>query len=108
MSGGFFFCAAFPELLVASAVLYEACVKGLRTINPNLVFNSSLPRNNAGKVNVAQEVVKAITEAGFRGDLSYSALMYPNEGDTRNILMWLNQNVKVRAFLLFCFCSYTS
>ncbi len=76
-------------------MLYEACVKGLRTINPNLVFNSSMPRNNASKVNVSQEVVRALLDAGFRGDLSYSALMYPNEGDTRSILMWLNQNVKM-------------
>lgn len=53
-----------------------------------------MPRNNAAKVNVLQQVVKAIIDAGFRGDLSYSALMYPNEGDTRSILMWLNQNVK--------------
>ncbi len=75
-------------------MLYEACVKGLRTINPDHVFNASLPRNNAAKVNACQEVVKTIIEAGFRGDLSYSALMYPNEGDTRNILMWLNQSVK--------------
>jgi hypothetical protein len=70
-------------------------VKALRTINSNLVFNSSLPRNNASKVNVCQQVIKSLNDCGFRGDVSYSALMYPNEGDTRTLLMWLNQNVRI-------------
>lgn len=79
---------------IDAQLLYEACVKGLRTINSNLVFNSTMPRNNASKVNAATQVMKALQDSGLRADMSYSALMYPNEGDTRTILMWLNQNVK--------------
>ena len=76
--------------------LYQACVRGLKTINPDVVFNSTMPRGNAAKVNVCQQVLSALETAGFRNaSISYSALLYPNEGDSRTILMWLNQNVKI-------------
>lgn len=53
-----------------------------------------MPRNNASKVTMCSQVVKALQDAGYRGEVAYSALMYPNEADTRSILLWLNQNVR--------------
>ena len=80
---------------IPSQVLYEACVKGLKTMG-GVIFNSSMPKSGASKVNVCSQVLAALETAGFRnGLLTYSAILYPNEGDTRTLLMWLNQNVKI-------------
>ncbi len=82
---------------VPSAALYEVCVRGLRTISPDVLLNTTMPRSNASKITALEHVVRALVAAGYRGDLSYSALMYPNEGDTRALLLWLNQNIKTIA-----------
>ncbi len=82
---------------VPSAALYEVCVRGLRTISPDVLLSTTMPRSNASKITALEHVVRAFVAAGYRGDLSYSALMYPNEGDTRALLLWLNQNIKTIA-----------
>jgi len=69
---------------VANAVL--ALVKA---IDPSQPFPRSLPRQMSQKVNICSEVAQYIKGLGYKGDLGYHELVYPNEATTRQILRFL-------------------
>ena len=54
--------------------LYQACVRGLKTINPDVVFNSTMPRGNAAKVNVCGGAISIGHPFGMTGSRQVDAL----------------------------------
>eukprot|EP01098_Paradermamoeba_levis_P011728 TRINITY_DN5047_c0_g1_i1.p1 TRINITY_DN5047_c0_g1~~TRINITY_DN5047_c0_g1_i1.p1 ORF type:complete len:602 (+),score=239.34 TRINITY_DN5047_c0_g1_i1:128-1933(+) len=64
-------------------------IKAIAAIDENKKFALPLPRNMSQKVNLCSEIASAIKEIGFKGDLSYHHLLYPNEADSRRLLIFL-------------------
>lgn len=50
---------------------------------------ASLPRGMSQKVNATSELANLIKQNGYKGDLGYHQLMYPNVNDLRRLFMWL-------------------
>lgn len=50
-----------------------------------------LPRHMSARVNACTTMATSIKEMGYRGELSYHQLLYPNENDVRHVLMWLSK-----------------
>jgi len=62
------------------AIIYQACVAYVRLIDPSRELPAeTLPRNMSAKVGACTALATAIKELGFRGDLGYHQLLYPNE-----------------------------
>ena len=51
----------------------------------------------SARVSVCTNVATTIKDMGYRGDLGYHQLLYPNEADTRNCIMFLAKNVPEEA-----------
>eukprot|EP01097_Dermamoeba_algensis_P005936 TRINITY_DN3732_c0_g2_i1.p1 TRINITY_DN3732_c0_g2~~TRINITY_DN3732_c0_g2_i1.p1 ORF type:complete len:501 (-),score=213.87 TRINITY_DN3732_c0_g2_i1:806-2269(-) len=71
----------------------QAVVLALGAIDEKKKFPLPLPRNMSQKVNVCSEIAKSIKELGFKGEVSYHHLLYPNEIDTRRLLIFLVENI---------------
>jgi hypothetical protein len=69
---------------VANAVL--AC---MRLIDTERAYPKLIPRNMAQKVNVCSDVATRIKQLGYKGELSYDDLVYPNQRSSRDILQFL-------------------
>jgi len=79
------------------AWVYQACVAYLKAIDPEKEFPENLPRHMSARVSVCTNVASTIKDMGYRGDLGYHQLLYPNEADTRNCIMFLAKNVPEEA-----------
>lgn len=76
-----------------AANVYEAVVKSLAKIEETAdqKFPSTLPQNLSLSVNACSELANAIKGLGIRGDVGYHCILYPNEADTRRILLFLEE-----------------
>jgi len=79
------------------AWVYQACVAYLKVIDPEKEFPDALPRHMSARVSVCTNVASVIKDMGYRGDLGYHQLLYPNESDTRSCIMFLAKNVPEEA-----------
>lgn len=52
-----------------------------------------LPPSLSARFNVAQRLAQLIKEGGYKGDLGYQNFLYPNERDSRNLLMHLVEHL---------------
>eukprot|EP01112_Ceratiomyxa_fruticulosa_P008695 TRINITY_DN2252_c0_g1_i1.p1 TRINITY_DN2252_c0_g1~~TRINITY_DN2252_c0_g1_i1.p1 ORF type:complete len:627 (-),score=155.13 TRINITY_DN2252_c0_g1_i1:559-2439(-) len=78
-----------PELV------YKACLCYLRLIDEAKAepFPEGLPRGMSSRVNTASNLTTVIKGLGYKAELSYHQLLYPNAIDLRKLLMWLQQAV---------------
>ncbi|KAF2077559.1 hypothetical protein CYY_001177 [Polysphondylium violaceum] len=76
-------------------LLYKCILAYLKVINENKVTNltSTLPKNMSSRVNSWSLIANLIKDLGYRADLSFHNLLYPNINDTRRILIFLGQNL---------------
>ncbi|KYQ90649.1 hypothetical protein DLAC_09283 [Tieghemostelium lacteum] len=74
---------------------YEFIISYLRLINENKINNlpTTLPKNMSARVNTCSLLSNIIKEMGYRSELSYHQILYPNVGDTRKIFTFLGQNL---------------
>ena len=73
----------------SSEMVLQAVLLSLQVIEPNKEHPSSLPRNMSARVSVCADIAQNIKDLGYRDDLGYHQLLYPNENDTRRLLSWL-------------------
>ena len=76
-----------------SALFYQCCVVLLKLIDDSKEFPAKLPKHMSGRVSACTNVSVEIKNMGYRGDLGYHQLLYPNEQDARNVLMFLSKSV---------------
>eukprot|EP01133_Synstelium_polycarpum_P003885 gene3885-4493_t len=76
-------------------IVYRCCIAYLRVIAENKVANltASIPKNMSARVNACSVLAATIRELGYRAELSYHNLLYPNVNDTRRIFIFLGQNL---------------
>ena len=63
------------------------------TTDPEKEFPEALPRRVSARSSACTEVAETIKGLGYRGDLGYHQILYPNEGDTRQVLLFLSKNL---------------
>lgn len=75
--------------------LYSAVLCCLNHIDDKFTANfpETLPRGTPAKVNVTTELAAVIKQLGFKDELKYDQLLYPNPSDTRKLLIWLVEQV---------------
>eukprot|EP00163_Fabomonas_tropica_P031331 TRINITY_DN7416_c0_g1_i1.p1 TRINITY_DN7416_c0_g1~~TRINITY_DN7416_c0_g1_i1.p1 ORF type:complete len:662 (+),score=184.03 TRINITY_DN7416_c0_g1_i1:141-1988(+) len=72
-----------PELIV------EATARCLNVINPNANASTTLPSQMSSRFRVCTDLATAVTDLGYNQELGYHQFLYPNEKDTRNMLLFL-------------------
>lgn len=65
--------------------------------DPEKEFPETLPRHMSARVSTCTNLAATIKELGYRHDLGYHQLLYPNETDTRDCIMFLAKNVPEEA-----------
>ena len=74
---------------IDSEVLIHCILKALNLISPGK-FPLALPRAMSQRVGGCSDIANHIKDLGYRGDLGYHQLMYPNNvNDTRSILRFV-------------------
>ncbi|GAM23567.1 hypothetical protein SAMD00019534_067420 [Acytostelium subglobosum LB1] len=75
--------------------VYKGVLAYLKLINAEKVANlsSSIPKNMSARVNSCSILANTIKELGYRAELSYHNLLYPNVNDTRRIFVFLGQHL---------------
>jgi len=76
-----------------SATLFQAVVKCLQVIEPEKEIKTSLGKGMSGRVSACAEAAQRVKELGYKGDLGYHQLLYPNTNDTRNLLNFLTSKL---------------
>ncbi|EFA84683.1 hypothetical protein PPL_01675 [Heterostelium album PN500] len=76
-------------------IVYKACLAYLRVINEAKVANltATIPKNMSARVNSCSVLAATIRETGYRAELSYHNLLYPNINDVRRIFVFLGQHL---------------
>ncbi|KAK5580537.1 hypothetical protein RB653_000557 [Dictyostelium firmibasis] len=76
-----------------SEMVYKCILAYLRVINEQKVINltNTLPKNMSARVNACSLIANIIKDSGFRSELSYHNLLYPNVNDIRKIFIFLGQ-----------------
>lgn len=78
-----------PGLIYQGALAYAKAIEPQR--EPLQQLPEVLPRHMSARVNACTTMATSIKEMGYRGELSYHQLLYPNENDVRHVLMWLSK-----------------
>jgi len=75
-------------------LVYQAVVLSLVAVNESYEgrFPPSLPPNMSARVNLCSELVSAVKELGYRAEIGYHHILYPNENDTRQLLIFLDDH----------------
>eukprot|EP00485_Elphidium_margaritaceum_P001794 CAMPEP_0202696040 /NCGR_PEP_ID=MMETSP1385-20130828/9421_1 /ASSEMBLY_ACC=CAM_ASM_000861 /TAXON_ID=933848 /ORGANISM="Elphidium margaritaceum" /LENGTH=663 /DNA_ID=CAMNT_0049352137 /DNA_START=17 /DNA_END=2008 /DNA_ORIENTATION=+ len=78
-----------------AAQLVHALVKCLHKIDDAKYdkISPKLPASIAKKVQIGTVISNAMKEQGFRGEIGYDKVIYPNEKDTRHLLRFLVQKL---------------
>ncbi|EGC29584.1 hypothetical protein DICPUDRAFT_158810 [Dictyostelium purpureum] len=78
-----------------SEMVYKCILSYLKVINENKVQNltSTLPKNMSARVNSCSLIANIIKDLGYRAELSYHNLLYPNVNDIRRIFIFLGQSL---------------
>ncbi len=58
-------------------------------LRPDQPVPARLPKSKAARFRVCTTLATAIQDLGFDGELGYDQFLYPNDKDTRSVLMWL-------------------
>eukprot|EP01094_Clydonella_sp_ATCC50884_P005386 TRINITY_DN1431_c0_g1_i1.p1 TRINITY_DN1431_c0_g1~~TRINITY_DN1431_c0_g1_i1.p1 ORF type:complete len:630 (-),score=263.53 TRINITY_DN1431_c0_g1_i1:167-2026(-) len=74
--------------LSADSVL-SAVLDTIRVIDESKEYPQSLPRSMSARVAAAADIAGSIKALGYKDDLGYHQLLYPNDEDTRKLLAWL-------------------
>ncbi|KAN0000799.1 hypothetical protein ACTFIZ_001237 [Dictyostelium cf. discoideum] len=76
-----------------SEMVYKCILAYLRVINEQKVINltNTLPKNMSARVNACSLIANIIKDSGYRSELSYHNLLYPNVNDIRKIFIFLGQ-----------------
>jgi len=74
-------------------LVYTSIIYYIRRIDETKAsgLSENLPGNMSGKVNTCTKTVAVIKELGWRGELGFHQLMYPNESDIRKLFTFLSQ-----------------
>lgn len=67
----------------------QAASRMVMKIKPEQPIPHRLPKSKAARFRVCTTLASAIQELGFEGDLGYEKFLYPNDKDTRAVLIWL-------------------
>lgn len=70
-------------------MIVEGVARGLKAIDSKLEFATKLPPEMSSKYRHCSALAKACQELGYRGELGYHQFLYPNENESRRLLMWL-------------------
>ncbi|KAH3758243.1 coiled-coil domain-containing protein 22 [Pelomyxa schiedti] len=71
-------------------VFYQGCAAYIKAVEPQREqIPDALPSNLSGRTNACTAVATAMKEMGYRGDLSFHQILYPNESEVRHLLMFL-------------------
>jgi uncharacterized coiled-coil DUF342 family protein len=75
-------------------VFINCILRCLKIIDKERDYPRQLSKNTAQRVNQATMLVNLMLENGYdQSNISYHNLLYPNESDTRKILMWLQEKL---------------
>mmetsp|Transcript_36535 Transcript_36535/g.91598 ORF Transcript_36535/g.91598 Transcript_36535/m.91598 type:complete len:642 (-) Transcript_36535:279-2204(-) len=69
--------------------LFRAVVLCLRAIDSSRQYSELIPPNMSTRVSVCSDIASWIKDLGYRGDINYHHLLYPNASDPRKILTFL-------------------
>jgi len=81
----------FKMATITSDILYASILNCLRAIEPKKTESipATLPKSMSIRVNVCSEIVNIIKSLGYKGDMAYNQILYPSQGESRKLLMWL-------------------
>eukprot|EP01114_Cavostelium_apophysatum_P018895 TRINITY_DN5939_c1_g1_i1.p1 TRINITY_DN5939_c1_g1~~TRINITY_DN5939_c1_g1_i1.p1 ORF type:complete len:574 (+),score=233.64 TRINITY_DN5939_c1_g1_i1:140-1861(+) len=76
--------------------VYASAIACLSLVDPKKaeIFPKSMPRGMSVKVNICSDVANAIKGIGYKQELGYHQIMYPNAADTRKLLMWIVEKIQ--------------
>jgi len=60
-------------------------------------YPTSLPPVMSQKVSLTSKLTNVLKQHGYKGDLSYHQILYPNPSDVRKLLMWFVDSMPKRA-----------
>ena len=81
---------------VGCDLFVRCCARCLRAIAPaddDAAVPDRLPADMSGRFRVGTELAVRIQRLGYRGDLGFHQLLYPNEADVRRVLTFLLDKV---------------
>jgi hypothetical protein len=84
---------SFNPKIFVSDILAKVIFRSLKSIDPDNDYPRALSSSRAQKVHQATLIVKSLQNMGYMDTLSYHCILYPNEGDTRKILMFLQERL---------------
>ena len=65
----------------------------LQAINPNLDLPKALPSAMSLRFRIATNIANALKDAGYSAEVGYDQFLYPNEKDTRKMLLYLVEQI---------------
>eukprot|EP01132_Coremiostelium_polycephalum_P008587 gene8587-10566_t len=76
-------------------IVYKCLIAYFKVINSDKISNltSGIPKNMSARVNACSLLANLVKELGYRGELSYHNILYPNVNDIRRIFIFLGQNL---------------
>ncbi len=76
-------------------VFVRCCARCLRAVSPEdaAAVPDRLPADMSGRFRVGTDLASRMQRLGYRGDLGFHQLLYPNEADVRRILVFLLDRV---------------
>jgi len=81
---------SIKELLEKPDTILKCVIESLEVImGQGKKYNRAALRGMSQKVALGTELASAIKSLGYKADLSYHQLLYPNEADTRKLLLYL-------------------
>ncbi len=61
----------------------------VNAISPNVKVKTKLPKSKAQQFRIGSKLSEAMKSIGYTREVGYETFIYPNEGDTRQLLRWL-------------------
>lgn len=94
-------CSTIPKAVTSVADFTSDVIVNVSATVVNLAeglsgddaFSVKLPSNVAGRHRICQKLGQKIKAMGFSGDAGYNQFLYPNERDTRKLLMFLVEKI---------------
>jgi len=89
---------SIKELLEKPDTVLKCVIASLEVVSQSegKKYPRTAPRGMSQKVALGTELASAIKTLGYKADISYHQLLYPNEADTRKILLYLIEKFPAR------------
>lgn len=79
---------------LTAEVLVEIVAKGLNLISDGEAkISPKLPPNVASRHRICTNIAKKVKDMGYTGDCGYNQLLYPSAKQSKDLLLWLVQNL---------------